>query len=86
MAYEYNWGAKDQYKVVGTTTDSEGNVHDILEPQYAPTTSAQLGAWFVCPVTAQWLPKSKGTTIGGVYYSQEAARDIMRERRKERGL
>lgn len=86
MAYEYDWGKLDQYKVTGTTTDSDGNVHDVLEPQYAPTTSADLGPWFVCPLTAQWLPKSKGTKINNVYYSPEAARDILRERQKARGL
>lgn len=86
MAYEYDWGAKKQYDVTDTTTDADGNVHDVLEPQYAPTTSARHGEWFVCPVTSKWLPKSKGTKINNIYYAPEAARDIIRERQKERGL
>jgi len=35
------------------------------------------GGYFQCPVTGECLPKSQGVPLRGIYYSREAALDIM---------
>ena len=39
-------------------------------------------SWFECPVTGEFYPRSQGVRIRGILYSQEAAQDILEERRR----
>ena len=69
-----------QHEVIGTTSDSEGNVHNVLKANYATTSKRPTGEeWFECPVNLEWLPKSEGVYYRGRWLSPEAAEDEMHE-------
>ncbi len=76
----------EQHVTVGTGTHSDGSTYDILEAQYATTRRGFHGPWFVCPINGNTLPKSEGVKIKGVYYSPQAAQDILAsEAKKKKG-
>lgn len=84
MATTYKWSERAQYTKIGETTDGQGETHEVLEPQFALPGAD--GPGFVCPVTAMWLPVAEGVKVGNTYYSPEGARDIIREKQRNRGL
>jgi len=67
-------------EAINNTTDETGYY---LESSKA-TTKKSSSPWFECPVTGEWLPKTEGIRISGTYYSQEAAADILEDKRRAR--
>ena len=62
-------GSSAQHTVIGTTTDSEGNVHDVLLANFAPTSrSRQYSRWFVCPTCARTYRWNQGITVNNIRY------------------
>jgi len=57
-----------------------GDTYSYLEALQAPTRRVG-SAWFMCPVTAEWLPVTQGVKYQGGLYSPDAAADLRIDRK-----